>query len=249
MSGDRIYEVLFPITGGGGPFAAGLPLAPTRAGPIAYANVAVTAVDRAAHASDRWPGTSLFAGRAGNESRAASPQRIYRLLREPPEPPEPVVLEHRVYASPADWHGRSFYTFRWRPQANLRLHVLRALDEAVFQADWAARPRQALAPSDANFFPDQVAEPVWDAARRALVCTALNALNSIPKTPEGKTQALRAYRDLSDDALPARQRACLYADHAGAARSGRSNGGRPPWPKRCDRLHAGCRAARVRGYA
>ena len=106
-----------------------------------------------------------------------------------------------MYATPADWHAHSFYTFRWRPQPDLFTHVFRAMDESVFAADWAQRPRAELQANDAARFPDPAVEPTWNAAKRQLVCDALNALNAIPKTDAGKLQALAAYRALSDDAL------------------------------------------------
>ncbi len=200
-NGDREYDVFLPVLAGQGTFAAGVPLNPTRAEPLAYANVTVTAVDNAAHAPDTWPGTGPLAGRTGNESRAASSSRVYRVLRTPPDPPVPVVDSDRVYATPADWHARSYYTFRWRPLPDLLAHVFRAMDESLFAADWKLRPRAALQPADAARFPDPAAEPTWTAAKRQLVCDALNPLNAFPRTDAGRQQALRAYRALSDDAL------------------------------------------------
>lgn len=200
-SGDRSYDVFLPVIVGQGAFGTGVPLNPTRADPLLYANVTVTAADDTAHAPDRWPGAGSLAGRTGNESRAASPSRVYRVLREPPPPPEPIVDSDRVYATPADWHARSYYTFRWRPQPNLFTHVFRAMDESVFAADWAQRPRAALQANDTARFPDPATEPTWNAAKRQLVCDTLNALNAIPKTEAGKAQALGVYRTLSDDAL------------------------------------------------
>ncbi|HEU0138914.1 MAG TPA: hypothetical protein VFQ79_04355 [Bryobacteraceae bacterium] len=199
-NGDRSYDVLLPATAGQGPFGTGVPLNPTRANPIAYANVTVTAADDAAQA-DTWPGTGALAGRTGNESRAASVSKVYRVLREPPPPPEPVVDSDRLYSTPADWHAQSYYTFRWRPGADVFTHVFRALDESVFAADWALQPRPDLQPGDAARFPDPVAEPTWNLAKRRTVCTALNALNAFPKSDAGKQQALLAYRALSHDAL------------------------------------------------
>lgn len=199
--GDRSYDVLLPVVAGQGAFGAGVPLAPTRAEPLLYASVTVTAADDAVLAPDPWPGAGPLAGRTGNESRAASPARVYRVLREPPPPPQPVVDSDRVYATPADWHARSYYTFRWRPQPDLFTHVFRAMDESVFAADWSLRPRAALSAGDAARFPDPVAEPTWTAAKRQQICDALNALGALPRTPAGRQQALAAYRALSDDAL------------------------------------------------
>lgn len=199
--GDRSYDVFLPLAAGQGAFGAGAPLNPTRADPLLYANVTVTAADDAVLAPDTWPGAGPLAGRTGNESRAASPARVYRVLREPPPPPQPIVDANRAYATPADWHARSYYTFRWRPQPNLFAHVFRAMDESVFAADWSLRPRAALQANDAARFPDPAAEPTWNAVKRQLVCDGLNALNAFPKTAAGRQQALAAYRALSDDAL------------------------------------------------
>src|SRR5262249_10944196 len=104
--------------------------------------------------------------------------------------------------TPADWYGRSYYTFRWIEQANLAVQVFRALDESVFLADWAMRPRDPdLSPAAAAFFPDMDREPTWTAEKLRPVCAALNALDGFPRPPAGTAAALRAYRDLTDDAL------------------------------------------------
>jgi len=204
--GTRRYEVLLP-TAAGGPLAGGAPLAPTLADPIAYANVSVTSSDAAGHTPDRWPGMGPFAGRPGNESQCAPPQKVFRVRRIPPLPPEAVVDSGRVYATPADWHGRSFHTFRWVPQADLSAHVWRALDEAVFATDWALQPRPALATDDLAF-PDAAAEPIWNAAKKAAVAEQINAVAALlPAAPSAaaktakKDAALALYRGLSDDAL------------------------------------------------
>ena len=200
--GHRIYEIFIPTPNVVGPFAAGIPLNVSLAASLAYANVTVTAADSTPHTLDAWPGAGPLGNRAGNESRTAPPQRIFRVLRERPPAPQPVVDSARVYATPADWNGRSFYSFRWLPQPNLNIHVLRALDESVFAADWAVRPTpNPLLVTDAQYFPDPVAEPTWNTAKRQQVCDALNPLNAFPKTVAGRQSALAAYRALSDDAL------------------------------------------------
>jgi hypothetical protein len=199
--GERLYDVFLPASLAGDPFAAGIPLAPTRAQPTAFAQVTVTAADAEAGSADRWPGTGLWAGRPGNEGRPAAPARIVRILRTPPPPPEPVVDDPRAYATPADWNGHSFHGLRWRPLPDLRCHVLRAMDEAVFQADWARRPRGALDPNDAARFPDPAAEPLWTAAKRAAVAAALDALDALRAAGATREAVLAAYRALEDDAL------------------------------------------------
>ena len=196
--GNRSYEVFIPTMNEAGPFTDGIPLNVDLAAPLAYANVTVTAADSAAHTPDTRSGNKALANRTGNESRAAAPQKIFRVLRERPAPPPPVVDSPRVYATPADWYGRSFHTFRWAPQANLNIHVLRAMDESVFAADWAVRPRPDLLAGDLQRFPN---EPTWDDTKRRNVCRDLNQLNSFPRTAAGKRAALAAYRRLNDDAL------------------------------------------------
>jgi hypothetical protein len=198
---DRTYEVFLPPAPGQGPFGGGLPLNPTRAEPVAYGHVTVTAVDDAAHAPDTWPGAGPLAGRSGNESACASAARVFRVLREPPPPPEAVVDSERVYATPADWHARSFHTFRWVPQPDVGTHVCRAMDETVFAADWAHQPRDPLDPGDAEYFPDPAAEPTWNAAKRQQVCDDLNALRGLKQGGASREEALQTYRALSDDAL------------------------------------------------
>jgi hypothetical protein len=204
--GTRTYDVFLPVPGGG-LMAAGVPLAPTLADPIAYANISVTASDAANHTPDRWPGAGSLGGRTGNESQCAPPQKVFRVWRQLPPPPAVVVDSERVYATPADWHGRSFHTFRWIPQPHLSVHVWRALDEAVFATDWAAEPRPALDTGDPAF-PDSAAEPIWIAAKKTIVAGQINAIAALlsgSPSPSAKAAqkeaALTLYRALSDDAL------------------------------------------------
>lgn len=203
-NGDLSYQVFLPVVpvaGAADPFINGVPLNPDRADPIAYGQVTVTAVDDAVRAPDRWPGSGTWSSRTGNESRPAAPVRVFRVYRVPPPPPEAVVDSERVYATPADWHGHSFYTFRWKPEPNLKTHVHRAMDEAVFNSDWAKRPRANLDPNDMSRFPDPVAEPTWSAAKRAQVAQTLNAFNDLVNAGVTRAEALAAYRALNDDAL------------------------------------------------
>lgn len=200
-NGDRSYQVFLPVVGTADPFINGVPLNPDRAEPIAYGQVTVTAADDAVRAIDRWPGPGTWSSRSGNESRPASPVRVFRVYRVPPPPPEAVVDSERVYATPADWRGHSFYTFRWKPEPNLKTHVHRAMDEAVFSTDWAKRPRANLDPNDMSRFPDPAAELTWNAAKRAQVAQTLNAFNDLADAGTAKADALMAYRTLSDDAL------------------------------------------------
>lgn len=201
--GDRRYDVFLPKPGSGA-LATSVPLHPDVATPVAYANVSATASDGASHSADRWPGSGANAARVGNEGRCAPPQRVFRVHRTPPPAPGPVVDGPRVYATPADWHGRSFHTHRWVPQPGLHAHVLRAIDEAVFEADWVAQPRPAIAPSDPAF----PTEAIWTAAKKAAVAARIDAIGALlPNAPDAsqkaaaKPAAFALYRALNDDAL------------------------------------------------
>ena len=196
----RIYDVLLPAAGDA--VRAGVPLAPTLADPIAYARVGVSAADDRAHATDDplWDASPL-GHRFGNEGAVGGPATIFRVRRVPPPPPVPPPDSARVYATPADYLSRSYYTYRWSPSPHLRAHVFRAVDDAVFQADWKVRPRPALDATQLAFFPDAAVDPRWDASKRTEVSTELNALNAFAHDDAGRAAALAAYRALSNDGL------------------------------------------------
>lgn len=196
----RQYEVFLPT--GQGADRRGLPLEPSRADPVAYAHVGVTAADDKDEVPDdpKWAGMR-WGNRPGNEGRLGSPAKIFRVLRESPKPPAPPPDAPRAFATPADYHGRSFYTYRWRPVAHLKTHVSRALDDALFKADWVQRPRGALGPSQTEFFPDPTVEPRWNNAKRRQVANELNRLNDFSHDAAGTEQAMGYYRGLSNDAL------------------------------------------------
>lgn len=193
------YDVLLPV-----PTAVpleGLSLAPTLAAPIAHAQVGVSAADARPHAADdpRF-GPAPLGQRPGNEGAVAGPAAIFRVRREPPPAPVAVADGPALVASAADYHGRSYFSFRWRPLAHACAHVLRALDEAVFAADRALRPRPPLSPSD-PVFPAAAVEPAWTAGRRAQVAAELAALDAFPPTEAGERAARAAYRALSNDGV------------------------------------------------
>lgn len=198
---ERLYEVFLPIAGGA-VFAAGVPLTPTLAEPIVYAHVGVSAADGAVHSADdpQWA-VGAWGGRAGNEGLLGVPSKIYRVRRDLPDPPAPPPDSERVYATPADYHAKSFYTFRWVPAAYLKTHVFRAMDDSLFAVDRTARPRPAINATSVGIFPDPAIEPRWDALKRGQVADELNGLNVFPQTPAGNTAAREAYRALSNDGL------------------------------------------------
>jgi len=123
---------------------------PSLADPIIYAHVGITAADNRTHTQDdpRW-NDHAWGGRFGNESQLGARVTVFRVLREPPAVPVPPPDSDRVYASAADYYGRSFYTYRWRAVDGLRAHIFRASDDALFKTDWLMRTtRGALDPSD-----------------------------------------------------------------------------------------------------
>jgi hypothetical protein len=204
----RSYEVFLPEPSG--TFREGLPLTPTLSEPIFYAHISVSAADDKRHRHDDpiWsePGRGGWGGseRYGNEGSVGAPAKIFRLQRVPPDPPVPPPPDSdRVYASPADYYGRSFYTYRWQLQSGLKTHIFRALDDSVFQSDWGVA-RRTLDPNnnsdDRKWFPSESNEPRWDAVKRQQVANELNALQALKGTIS-MTEAMARYRGLSNDGL------------------------------------------------
>lgn len=196
----RHYEIFLP--GPGDAFRDSLPLNPDLADPIKFGAIGVTAVDRRVHTGDdpKWA-AGRYGGRTGNESVMSPAALVFRVLRAKPAPPAPPPDSEKVFATAADYHAASFYTFRWAPQAHLRTHVYRAMDDTIFNIDWSYRPRTALAAGDLAFFPSEAAEPRWDNLKRTQVANELNFLNTFPHTAVGKANARKYYRGLSNDAL------------------------------------------------
>ena len=196
QNGDRVYEVFLPPTGAANPVS--ILLSPTLVEPVVYAHVGVSAADDKQHATDLRVG-GQWGNRFGNEGRVVS-AKIYRVLRELPPAPESILGGERLYASPADYHGLSFFTLRWKPQPHLKLHVFRALDDGLFQADWSQRQLTptTLAATQVGLFP-----PGWNAATRQSVADEINHLNTFVgiKDGTGEAQAFAYYRGLSDAAL------------------------------------------------
>ncbi len=203
----RFYEVFLPAPDS----AEDEDFAPSLEDPIVYAHIGVSAVDGRRHTEDdpRWAeeahGGWDPAERYGNEGPVSPPASIFRVLRERPDPPiTPPADSDKVYATPADYHGRSFYTYRWQPVANLKTHIFRALDNSVFKADWARRERETATHSaeDEDLFPPEMrgADPM-KLARREAVADELNHLDTFSHNGEGKTQAQAYYRGISNDAL------------------------------------------------
>lgn len=192
---DRVYEVFIPPSGSGN--LPSIPLNPSPTEPVVYAHVGVSAADDKSHTSDQRT-TGDWSYRPGNEGFVGPPARIYRVLRTRPARPAALEDLERVYASPADYHNRSFYTYRWQTPSKtdkLRLQLFRALDDAVFKTDWFIRTtRIALDPGNPlhqRFFPEAWERDITiDLGERQKA--AANRLNAITSPAD--------YQTLTDDA-------------------------------------------------
>lgn len=163
----REYDVFLPAPDVGD----GHPFEPSLAEPVVYAQVAVSAADDKTHVNDdpKWSDPARF----GNESRLSPSATVYRVLQTPPKAPELPELPERLVATKADYHSRSYATFRFKLLAHLKIHILRALDDSLFQRDWLIREtRKVLDPAKHDdVFPDG-----WDAARRQAAVDALETI-------------------------------------------------------------------------
>lgn len=188
---DRVYEIFLPLPSTTTPI--GLSLNPTLAEPVVYANIGVSAADDKPHTNDQRMAGS-WGNRPGNEGRVGPPAKIYRVLRAKPEPPVALPDMARVYAAPSDYHNHSFYTYRWQTpnQADkLKLHLFRAMDDAIIKADWFTRTTRIaldpVNPQHQRFFPKAWSQNL---SRQKMAANALNAIAS-------QTD----YNTLSNDAL------------------------------------------------
>jgi hypothetical protein len=143
--------------------------------PTVFAQIGISAADDKTHTEDdpHW-GVPPSPDRFGNEGRVGGPAAIFRVRQKRPEPPELPEYPDKLLATPADYHSDSFFTFRWSvPAVGLKVHVLRALDDSLFQIDRELRPRPDLKlPKDAALFPSQ-----WKQARCDAVAAELNRVN------------------------------------------------------------------------
>ena len=198
----RQYEVFLPApdTDEGEAFA------PSLAEPIVYAHISVSAADDKTHTPDdpQWD-VGEWGGRFGNEGRVGAPAKIFRVRREPPPAPAvPPPDSDKVFATPADYHGHSYYTYRWQPQQHLKTHIFRALDDALFKVDWKRRQTspESISADDEDYFPVEWRGPDPSlVAKRNQIANDLNHLNTFSHDAEGTAQAMAYYRGLSNDAL------------------------------------------------
>ncbi len=170
----RRYEVFLPAPGDAD--RTGLALTTTQAEPVVYGRIGVTAVDDKAHtADDPGRGGTRWGDRPGNESTVGGPATVFRVRRDPPTPPAMPPDSDAVFASRADYHNNSYYTFRWLPQDHVDTHVFRAMDSALFARDWLIRSTRVAfsgtLDAHKNAFPSG-----WTAPRRNAAAAALNAI-------------------------------------------------------------------------
>ncbi|WP_435158759.1 hypothetical protein [Haladaptatus sp. DFWS20] len=180
----RTYEVVVP--------APGLndgSLEPSLDEPMVYGTIGVSAFDE-----------------NNNNGPIGPPVTVYRVWREAPDRPTlPTFDSDRVYATRADYHSKSRYTFRWvRPSGSLTTHVFRAMDKTLFRIDWERRETsQVLDPSDLDLFPPGFNDPddPTQRQRREEIAKELNRLNDFSRA-NGRDDALAYYRtELSNDSL------------------------------------------------
>jgi hypothetical protein len=192
----RTYEVLLPAPGDSD--RTGLALTPTIAEPLAYGAVGLTAADDKTYVEDasKWDGTD-WGERYGNESFITGPATVVVVFRGPVPAPVIPADSDAVYASRADYHSHSFFTYRWPPLAATKLHVYRAMDDAVFSA-WWAQGAPPVAASDDAAFPNVADEPRWDETLRETVADDIAQLAG-----QSSIDDARSYfrGELSHDAL------------------------------------------------
>lgn len=197
----RLYEVLLPVPDEQ-PVFPGVPLAPSETDPIVYAHVSVSAADDKLHTADnpKWA-SGPWGNRPGNEGKVGTPAKIYRVLRSKPPAPVAVDDSDKVWATKADYHSRSYYTFRWAKSGTYKAHIFRALDDTLFQTDWERRQQGAppLDPTDLTAFP----VPTWTQPTRDAIAVELNGLSVTSASPSFDETARSAYDALSNDALRA----------------------------------------------
>ncbi len=181
------YEVFLPTEGG--VMQDGIPdFAVSLSQPLNYSNVSVNAIRPKPEA---------------REGIVAPPAKIVRALHDIPPPPVPVPPDSdKVFATPANYQGESFYTHRWVAQPHLKVLLFQALDDALFQTDYARRvedPGSVLDPGDPDLFPDEL--PHWSDLRKQDVAAEINALNPNASNAAHFQAAREAYEELSNDAM------------------------------------------------
>ena len=197
-TGGRQYELLLPEDLAGQGFA-GVSLEPSEFDPLVYAHVGVGAADDRLHSPDdpQWPSAG-WGSRSGNQGRVVA-AKIFRVLRAVPPAPPLIGADDKVWATRADYHGISRYTFRWaRPAAGRKVHIFRTVDDTLFRTDWERRHGGGAALGLTDLAPFG-----WPAADQAAVLAELGApLDAVKALDWDDKPAVRAaYEALSERAL------------------------------------------------
>lgn len=188
---ERKYEVFLP----GASLAVApdfaLPGAPSLASPVAYNVVGVSAADDKTNEEAKKDiiTSGPLANRYGNEGPVAGPATVYRVWRVlPGKATLPSFPGRRLWATRADFHSHSYFSFHFGRQDNLLVHVYRALDETLFLVDAAKGFAPNRRTSDSNDPPVYPSE--WTEEEKQAAAAQLNALTSAAD-----------YSKLGDDAL------------------------------------------------
>ena len=218
---QRLYDVFLPRAGGSTGFKLETRLAPTLAEPVVYGAVSVSAADKRAEVPDARASEPPARRRPGNEGQLAGPATIFRVWRQRPKAPAEIPWKaSRLVATKADYHGKSYFTFRWSKPAtpeereHLTAHVFRALDDSVFLADFQGERSETdlkAALADAKSYPAH-----WPAGRRKAAAAEVEAAHAEireiraakgtfsrppPSAKVGDRAARDSYLDLGDDAV------------------------------------------------
>ena len=183
----RAYETTIPIPKVGDPPTD--PFATSEAEPVTYAHVGVNTVDR-----------------RGNAGQVSAPVTLTRVFEEVPEPPAQPSFESSIdYATPPGYDGESKYTVRFvHPGDHRRVHVYRAMDKAIFRADYnrrqAGEATRTLDPDQTDLFPPYRRDSST-LARREEIRDAIQSLHDAVTSESNFEDALAHYRDLEPDVL------------------------------------------------
>lgn len=186
-TGYRVYETTVPIPKVGDPPSD--PFATGESEPITYAHVGVNTHDR-----------------QGNAGEVSAPVTLTRVFEGTPEPPTQPSFESSIdYATAPDYDGESKYTVRFvQPGDNRRVHVYRAMDKAVFRADWerrkAGNATRSLEPTKTELFPPYRRDSAT-AERREGIRDEIESLHDAVTSESNFEDALPHYRDLEPDVL------------------------------------------------
>ncbi len=168
---------------------------PPEATGIQWHSFGVSAADDRKYSGDAAGQWGPTGGLKGNEGRVAAAVPVVRVQRTPPAAPLPWVAVGPVYASPVDAHGFSYHTFRWL-QADAksngqRIQVLRALDEALYVADWRQRPRKVATAAEPRF-KALVAELKLPEPQLTAIANVLDTIEGVSPPKAGTSKVLSA---------------------------------------------------------